>query len=233
MIVASGRDPVMVKMPITGGGSDIEDGALITPGLTTNLGRVTLSPANGADAIGTLRGKHLNANDSTIGGTVWTFAEIELSDQYLLIESEYDQVTKLDVASSVTTNVVITSLEDNIDNGWFYSVAGTNANKLAFLTASAAGNADTKTAMGWDNTTDVIKILPIGHPLAFMTTDRTKLGNQPAVGTWTVFVVENYFEDDTHTKQLLNPTKHDNLTLSNPKFYSKLLIRNTAGHTID
>jgi len=233
MIISSGRDPVLVKMPITGGGSDIEDGALVTPGLTTNLGRVTLSPAAGVDTIGTLRGKHLTALDSTILGTLWTFAEIELSDQYLLIEAEYDQVTKLDVASTSTLTVTITSLEDDIDNAWLYSIAGTNSNLLAFLTASTGGAGTSKTATGWDSTTDVIKILPVGKQLAFMTTDRTKLANQPAIGTWTVFVLENYFQDDSRPKQLLDPTKHDNLTLSNARFYSKLLIRNTAGHTID
>jgi len=233
MKVASGRDPVLVSMPITGGGSNIADDALICPGLTTNAGRVTVAPADGADAIGILRGQHLTALDSLANGTVWTFADVELSDQYLLVMAEYDQTTLIDVASTSTVTVTITNLEDSLLGGWLYAVAGTGAGKLAFLTATASGSADSKTATGWDNTTDVIKILPIGKDLAYMNSAATKLGSQAAVGTWTVFVLENYFEDDNHGLQLLDPTKHDNLTLSNPKFYSKLLVRNTAGHTID
>ena len=233
MKISTGGQPILVRMPITGGGSNINDGALIAPGLTGDLGRVTISPAGGADAIGTLQGAHVTADDSLLNGTVWTFADIEISDKVSMVEIAYDLTDDIDVASTATTTVTITSLENNIDNGWLFATSGTGAGLLAFLVASASGSATSLTATGWDSTTDVIKILPIGHPLALLTATRDDLGSQAAVGTWTIFVVENYFEDDSHAKTLLDPTIHVNLTSTNAKFTSKVLIRNTAGHTID
>jgi len=235
MKISSGRDPVMVRLPITGGGTLIVDGAQITRGLTGNLGRMTISPEDGADSVGILRGPHATADDSLLLGTTWTFADVELHDQYNLVEVEYSQVSaeQIDVASVTTTVITITSIEDNIDGGWLFSVAGTANNLLAYLTASSSTTATSKTATGWDSTTNVIKILPVGAILGSMNATRDLMGSQAAVGTWTIFNLENYFLDDTFPKTLMDPTIHDNLTLSNARFFSRLLVRNTAGHTID
>jgi len=234
MRVISGHNPVMVRMPISGAGSAIGDGSLITKGLTGNLGRVVVSPADGVDSIGFLRGAHATVDDSLLNGTVWTFADIELNDDHKIVEVEYDQSSAdIDVASVSTVTVTITSLEDNIDGAWFYSTSGTVPSLLAFAVGSASGNFTSKTATGWDATTDVIKILPIGHHLAFLNGESDGFDSQAAVGTFTMFNLENSFQDDTHPKTLLNPVIHDNLTLSNARFYSKILIRNTAGHTVD
>ncbi len=230
----SGQNPVMVKMPITGAGSAIGDGALITKGLTSNLGRVVVSPADGVDSIGQLRGAHATALDSLLNGTLWTFADIELNDRYQIVEVEYDQTSAdIDVASVSDVTVTITSLEDNIDGAWFYSTSGLVPSLLSFAVGSASGNYTSKTATGWDSTTDVIKILPIGHHLALLNGESDGFDSAAAVGTFTMFNLENSFEDATFPRTLLDPTKHDNLTLSNARFYSKILVRNTAGHTVD
>lgn len=236
---ASGRDPVICKVPFTGKGTAQVLGAGVMLGATadTDLGLAIPAASGGADFLGTLRGAHAVAGDSTVTGTICTYREIELSDQYTPLWVEYDQTDTMAVASTSTTTVTITSLEDNIDGSWLYAVSGTGAGRLAFLTASASGSATSKTATGWDSTTVVIKILRFGHQLAKLNTAATKIGTDAAAGSWTVCILETYFDAPGNgiMGQLLDPTIHDNLLLSTSgvRFYTKLLVRNTAGHSID
>lgn len=234
MISASGRDPVIIKVPILATAS-INQGALIIAGATadTNLGLAILGVTAGTDAIGTLRGKYTYSatNTSNLTGTQWVEVEVELSEVYNLMEVEYDQTDTMAVASTSTTTVTVTSLEDNIDLSWLYAVTGTGVGKLAFLTASASGSATSKTATGWDSTTTLIKILRFGHTLVKINTTGDKIGTDAAAGSWKVAVLENWFEAKGWPKQKLDPTKHDNLTLTNARFYSKLIVRNGIGNT--
>lgn len=238
MISASGRDPVIITVPLYST-VDIVQGAAVMPGVTadTDLGAAILLTVAGADAIGTLRGKYTYAATSTgrwlAAGTAYYEQEIELFDQYTPVEIEYDQADTMAVASTSTTTVTVTSLEDNIDTSWLYAVAGTGAGKLAYLAASASGSATSISSTGWDSTTTLIKILRPFHPVVKITTAATKIGTDAAAGSWTVCVLENYFEAPGYGKVRLNPLKHDNITVLNARFYCKLLVRNTAGHTID
>lgn len=237
MRVASGRDPVIVQVPIYTA-ADIADGALIMPGVSagTDLGLFIVSDATGADSLGVLLGSfdYSERGSSSVAGTSWVDdVEVELHDQYQPVWVEYDQADTAAVASNSGTTLTITSLEDNIDTSWIYAVGGTGAGELSFLTASASGSATQKTAMGWSSDTTVIKILRLGHQVVKLNSAATKIGTDAAAGTWGVFVLENWFEAQGYPLQRLNPTKHDNLTLTNPRFYAKVLVRNTAGHTVD
>lgn len=235
MINASGRDPVIVKVPLLATVS-LNQGALIMLGATadTDLGTAILAVTAGTDAIGTLRGKYTYSatNTTNLTGTQWVEVELELCDQYDLVEAEYDQADTMAVASTSGTTVTVTSLEDNIDGSWLYAVSGTGAGKLAFLTASASGSATSKTATAWDSTTVLIKILRFGHPLVKLNAASDKIGTDAAAGSWTVCIIENWVEYNGK-KERLDPTKHDNVTFTNPRFYSRLFVRNTCGHTID
>lgn len=234
---SSGRDPVVVQVPIYAASGTISQGALIMPGVTadTDLGLFIVGTGAAADSLGCLTSKYTYSatNVSNVAGTLWTDVEVELHDQYTPVWVEFDQADTMAVASTSTTTVTITSLEDNIDTSWLYAVSGTGIGKLAFLTASASGSATSKTATSWDNTTTVIKILRLGHPLAKLNSTADKIGTDAAAGSWTVYVLETWFEAQGYPLQRLNPTKHDNLTLTSPRFYAKVLVRNTAGHTID
>lgn len=221
----------IVSVPVTGKATAIASGALLMRGVTadTDLGLVILASGAGADALGRILGPHAVANDSVVAGTTWTYREVELLDDTYLEEFEYDQSDTMAVASTATTTVTVTSLEDNIDTGWLYAVSGTGIGKLAFLTASASGSATSKTATGWDSTTTLIKIVPICHKLIKLNTAATKIGTDAAAGSYTCFVFETWFEAKGWSKQQLNPTIHDNLTLTNPRFYARLAIRSNAG----
>lgn len=220
-----------VKMPVTGSGTAIVDAALLMRGVTagTDLGLVILATGAGADTVGYLKGAHAVAADSVVAGTLWTYREIEIPDSIELQELEYSQADTMAVASTSGTTVTVTSLEDNIDTGWLYAVSGTGAGKLAFLTASAAGSATSKTATGWDSTTTLIKIVPICHKIVKLNTAGTKIGTDAAAGSYTVFVFETWFQAKGYSKQLLDPTKHDDLTLTNARFFARLAIRANAG----
>jgi hypothetical protein len=67
--------------------------------------------------------------------------------------------------------------------------------------------------------------------LAKLNTTADKIGTDAAAGSWKVAIMETWFEAAGYTKQRLNPTIHDNLTLTNPRFYSRLIIRNGIGNT--
>lgn len=237
MISVSGRDPVIVRVPILAASGVINQGALIMPGVTadTDLGLFILATGAAADNIGMLRSKYTysSTNVSNLVGTQWVEVEVELNDQYTPVECEYDQTDTMAVASTSGTTVTVTSLEDNIDLSWLYAVTGTGAGKLAFLTASASGSATSKTATSWDSTTTLIKILRLGHQLVKINATGDKIGTDAAAGSLTVAIMENWFEAAGFPKQRLDPTKHDNLTLTNPRFYTKMFLRNTFGHTID
>lgn len=234
--IASGRNPERVFVPFSGKGTAgiLGNGVIAGTTQATDQGLAILSIGQFVDTLGWLRGATATANDSTQTGTIWTFVEIELAQEVLLNEAEYDQTVgnAVSVASTSGTTVTITSLENNIDCSWLYAVAGTGIGKLAFVTASASGSCTTKTATGWDSTTKVIKIHRFGHKLMDVQTGITvggKIKSAAAAPTGTVFVFETYFEDASHGQSLLNPTIHDNLTLTNAKFFAKFAIKGGAG----
>jgi len=238
MKIVSGRDPVLVKLPLYGASADIADGAIIMPGVTagTDLGLFIVGATAIADAVGTLQGIHdfSVVGDSLVAGTAWIEGDVEISDQYTMVEAEYDQSDTMAVASNSGTTLTITSLEDDIDTSWIYNTTlDGSAVNISFLTASASGSATQKTAMGWTAADTCIKILRLGHQLVKINTAADKIGTDAVVGSWTVFILENSFQDDTFPRTRLDPTLHDNLTLSNPRFFAKLLVRNTAGHTTE
>lgn len=238
-IKTSGRFTATIQVPFTGLGAVIADGALVMAGVTaeTDLGLAIPVPAGnaGVDTIGILKGASVVANDSVPAGTTYNFKEVELIDSTELLEFEYGMASGdvLAVTSTSTTTVTITSLEDNIDNSWLYAVSGTGAGLLAFVVTSASGSCVTKTATGWDSTTKVIKILRFGHKVVALNA-ASQIDSNAAAGTFTCFIFENYIDAPAAgiSKQLLDPTKHDNInlgTLIKPRFTTRLAIRANAG----
>lgn len=236
----SGRFTATVRVPLTGKATDIQDGTLIMPGVTqgTDLGLAIPVPAGnaGSATIGICKGLFTASGyDSVQAGTTWTFWDVELIDSTNLVELEYSQVTAdtLSVGSTSGTTVTIGSLENNADTSWLFAVSGTGAGLLAFCSAMTGGTATTKNATGWDSTTKVIKILRFGHTVVPLNAV-SKIKTTAAVGTFTVFIFETYIEAPGYgiSKQLIDPTKHDNITFPSgafPKFTARVGIRSNAG----
>lgn len=233
--VGSGRWPAMIRVPFTGKATAQIDGTVVIPGITQATDQGLAIPATGpyVDAVGFLKGAHAVAQDTTQTGTIWTFRDVELIDAIDLVSMEYDQTVAnaVAVASTSTTTVTITSLENNIDCSWLYAVSGTGVGKLAFLTASASGSCTTKTATAWDSTTKVIKIHRFGHKLLDVTTGTIagKIKSAAAAPTGTAFVFEIYAQADQFALTQLNPLLHDNLTLTNARFFARFAFRSNAG----
>lgn len=228
--------------PVKHAAADIPDGALLMPGVTagTDLGVLIVAATAGADAVGRLHGL-LDASevtDTLVNGTVWNTRTVTPVFPGVLVRSEYDQADTAAVASNSGTTLTITSLEDDIDTSWIYAVGGTGAGELSFLTASAAGSATQKTAMGWASDTTVIKILRLFHQLAKLVTAADKIGTDAGAGSWTIVVLQNWIKNNTRAWEILDPTKHDNLSGLNAtglatKFYCDLVVRNAGAFTVD
>lgn len=148
--------------------------------------------------------------------------------------TEYDQATVMTVASTDSTTITITNLEDDIDTGFVYIVAGGtgasgNTGSLRMLTASASGSATmaaalTTTESGGDGT--AIKILPKFHRLSTLNTAATKILSEAAAGDGVkLCIVENYIRSATHELQPLTYSDHRNLnSLSRAKFYADVKL---------
>lgn len=216
----------MVKVPLDGNGSDIVDGALIAPGTTagTDMGVFHLAGADGTDAVGVLEGLH---DFSVVGdatpedGLVHPLGYVNLLLPGCVLACEYDTDGVVTCDSSVdTTSVTATSLEDNIDSSWVYFVSGTGIGQLAYVDASASGDATIKAALATahaENDT-FIKVLRLGHALLVMNSARTKLTSTAAVGTWTARVLRNQIRyNGSNGWEDLSPITHHGLVGLNGK----------------
>ncbi len=242
MKVLSKIESQYYSWPVLDGGTDIVDGALLMPGVTaeTDLGLLILATSAAADAIGFQCGLRdaSETTDSAANGTAWNLETVVPCFSGVIVRAEYDQADTAAVASNSGTTLTITSLEDNIDTSWIYAVGGTGAGELSFLATSASGSAVQKTAMGWSSDTTVIKIPRLFHPLVKLNSTSDKIGTDAAAGSWTVVVIQNWIKNVSRAWEILDPTKHDNLSGLNAtglatKFYADLLVRNSAAYTID
>lgn len=108
--------------------------------------------------------------------------------------AEYDQADTMAVASTSTTTITVTSLEDDIDIGWIFtvttSVTGDRYN-LRQLTASASGSATMDSALAGGNETSgtAIKILPTSHKFTKLNSAGTGIGTDAAVGAGVALVI--------------------------------------------
>lgn len=225
--------------PVKHGATTIVDGALLMAGATadTDLGVLILATSAGADCMGILQGQLASTvSDTLVTGTVWNTRLVHPVTPMRVIQADYDTADTAAVASNASTTLTITSLEDNIDTSWAYAVAGTGIGELSFLASSASGSATQKTAMGWDNTTTVIKILRLFHQLAKLNTTADKIGTDAAAGSYTCLVLQNVIHYGM-TEVPLDPTKHDNLSGLNAygdlKFRAQIGVRNAGPYTTE
>lgn len=231
----------LIKLPIDGLGSDIQSGAVLSPGLVNTdstaktLGTFGLSVATGADAVGILVALHdfsVVGDTDTDSGSALVLEEVDPFYPGCLVAAEYDQTDTMAVASYAAPTVTITNLEDDIDGSWLYVVSGAGIGQLIFLNDSASGSAGaiSNPTTALDNTSTCIKILRIGHGLLKMNATATKLGTDAAAGTWTARVIRNQMKYAGQEGWIdLDPAKHHNMQLNglSPVFRSIVTPINT------
>lgn len=238
--VKSGLPIRVIRVPFSGKGSIVNDHTPVIPGTTqgTDIGLAIAGGANAdlTDLIGYLEGASVVANDSVQTGITWTYAEVEMvrADQLVEIDWSLASADLVTVTSFSGTTITITSLENSADCGWFYVAAGTGIGQLMFATAVNGGTATIKTApaIALDATSKLVFIKRFGHKL-HKTNANGQLVSAAAVGSYKFMTLENYIESLPNgiTKQLLDPTKHDNITLKQLKvtFTTVGIVRNAAG----
>ena len=211
------------RFPIDGGGSDIQEGAVVMLGATaaTNQGTLILADATAADAVGLLAKLH---DFSAVGdaapdvGTSWPLQEVIPFLPGCEVAAEYDQDTVLSVASATSTVITITSLADDMDGSWIYVVSGTGLGQLVFCTAGGSGTLTAKAAMTTtlDNTSKVIVISPQFYALHTPSSDRTKLISvlDPASATMAWVGLRNEYRAAGEEGWIeLDPTKHSGINI--------------------
>ena len=236
-----------LKVPVDGVGLDIQAGAVLSPGTVNTdstaktLGTFGLSVATGVDALGLLVSLHdfsVTGDTDTDSGSAHVLREVDPFYPGCLVAAEYDQTDTMAVASATSTVATVSSIEDNIDGGWLYVVSGTGIGQLLFIMDSAAGTAGYVSASTTtlDNTSTLIKILPISHSLLKMNATCDKLGTDAAAGTWTCKVVRNQMKYAGQEGWIdLDPKAHHNLQLNglSPVFRSIVSPVNTFFAPID
>lgn len=222
--------------PVKHAGTTLQVGAMMMAGATaeTDLGVAIVGASTGPDTIGVLKEQFASTStDTAVAGTTWTRKAIEVCTPMYVLDSDYDIADTMAVASTSTTTVTITSLEDNIDTSWLYAVTGTGQYGAYFIATSAAGSCTTKTATAWDNTTTCIKVLRIFHQLAKLNTAATKIGTDAAAGTFTCLVLNNYVIKGGK-RFMLDPVLHNGLTFdAGTRIVAQIGVRNSGPYTTE
>lgn len=228
-----GAEPIVRDIPFYGNGAAIIQGAGVMRGATpgTNQGFAILATGACTDFWGVAQELHAlvaAGADTKQDGTAYVSRKA-IINPFAVWRAQYDAADNMAVASTSTTTVTVTSLEDDIDGGWLLG----NDGVLQYLVASAAGSATSKTSSGWTSANTLIKVLPVNHQLGKLTATGEQIGTDAAVGTATITVIENWIQARGLPLQRLDPTKHSGLTLTSAKVFSSIIFRNHVYNTLD
>lgn len=144
----------------------------------------------------------------------------------------WDQTDAINCSTAVSasTSWTLTSLENNIDGGWLYTTDGADSSatfvgELRYLTASAAGSCTADSAITVDTSTDVIKMVPVGHRLVDLNAEATGLSTTAAASS-TIYleILENWITNGSHPREAMNYYDHKGLSGANPAiFYGEII----------
>lgn len=238
MIILRGHPSRGIYFPVDGALTDIQEGAVVMPGVTDETDRSVAIIASGAaaDAIGLLSELHdaLATTDADPeGGTIAQTEEAGgrgtggsarlilpfLPGCQVAAEMANDADNDVDVASATSTVLTITNLEDDIEGSWIYVRAGTGVGQLAYATASASGSITIKNATGLttlDNTSKVLIMRRRFHQTCALngtTNPATRIASSAAAGSLPWRVIHNEFRRPGYEGWImLDPKVHHGLT---------------------
>ena len=242
----------LVRLPVKGlTTTDVAAGALMMPGVTaeTDLGiaiaHTASSNANALGILGELHDYSVTGNALVDGTVNWFGAPdspshpVELIDGSTLVRVDYN-LSGIGTASSSTTTVTLSSLEDNIDTSFIYCTAGTGIGQLRFAATSASGSCVVSVAPTVAlASASIEKILRLFHNVVVWklatATAPTKLDSTAAAGTGRALILERHIVRNG-MDELMSPLKHGALdslnSLSSLKIYSVVQIQDTAFHPV-
>ena len=233
-----GGPPLVMDVPVYDA-SALAAGELVMRGGhggTTNSYYITAYTGNSSteavDSLGVLQ--ESVTSPTVVASTGFNYAKCIVSP-WVTYLAEYLQTSGnvVDVTSaSASTTLTTTNLEDNIDGGWVYftkktTSTATGAGNLRYLTASASGSATMDSAVTIDTTSDFIKILPVSHLLALLSSDALGLASAAAStnSASNMIVLENYISKNG-LKKALRYASHKGTTQDpdTVKFYAEIVL---------
>lgn len=227
----TGSKIIVKKYPLYGAAADIIEGAALIRGATAGTDSGFGVVATGAllDIIGVLAALHDYSvvGDSANTGLTYVYGSVVINP-HGVFRADYDSTDTMAVASTATTTVTVTSLEDNIDGGWLLG----NDGQVQYLTASASGSATSKSSSGWTSANTLLKILPLFHQLIKINTAADKLGTDAAAGSGRAAIVDNWIRASGVPLQRLDPTKHSGNTYTSPVISSDIVFLTHAFNII-
>lgn len=227
-----GAEPIIRDYPVYGAGADVIDGAVVMRGATgeTDLGLCVVGAGALTDVVGVLEQLHDYSvvGDSLQAGTAYVYEKVCINP-FGVWRAQYDSADTMAVASTSTTTVTVTSLEDNIDGGWLLG----NDGLLQWIVTSASGSCTTKTASAWTSANTLLKIPPLFHQLIKINTAGDQIGTDAAAGSGRAVILESRIQARGVPLQRLDPTKHSGVTFTSPKIFSDIRFLNHAFGPID
>lgn len=210
----------------------IAEGAVLMKGATfgTNAGFGIIGAPAYAGVIGVAAEADSNTSaggDSKQDGTKYgRFKTVINPDAVFLCELTDPTTTNIAVASTSSTTVTITNLEDDIDGGWLWGSDG----QVQWIATAAAGSCTTKSSTGWTSATKVSRLLGLYKILQDLNTAATLLLPAAAIGTGKIITLENYIQLPGSNREVLDPTRHsgNTYTVSRTKLFASILFQNHA-----
>ena len=244
MNIYRGQPARLSQFPIDGGGSDIEEGAVVMPGITagTNLGLAILATGASADAIGLMGSLHdfsVDGDSDQESSTSYVRRGVSVFEPGCEVSAELANSASddIDVASATATVITISSMEDDMDGGWFYVRAGTGVGQLQYITAASTSDITTDTmTTTLDNTSKLIMLRPLSHQLVSLNSDSTKLTSANTAGSLPWRVLRHQFKmDGQELYNDLDPGNDSGRTINdrNPVFRLILSPSDTLKNPLD
>mgnify|MGYP001594700429 CR=1 FL=1 len=245
MKISKYNPELTISAPVSGLGTALVAGAALKRGATpaTENGMLIAATASAAhpDTFGILREAHAVADDTDLPGTIFKTHPVELFNPGRVVRIRYSVLTADIISASeavTTTTFTLTSVEDDIDAGFWYVVSGAGIGQTNFIVGSNSTTTTLKAAFttNLDTTSRLIKILPRFHLFGALNADGTALRSQRGVGAWPIVVLDSYIIRPDHEKQL-NPVNDSALTGLDSgsviRFEADILVRNAIPYSID
>lgn len=244
-----GGTPLIRDLPLIDPGSsaNIEVGAALLAGTTTNRNGFIRGASALADFVGMCNEQALSAAFGTVaaGTLVRRQCVVEPAGIYMVQWSTAAADLVANDVSSATTSAVTftTSQTDDFDGGYLYCVTGTGAGQLRYIGAATTTvltvgtNMEFTTALSTDS--DVLLIQSPNTQLQDMETTARSFAGQNGSGgaeVGRVCILANWIQDDSTSLQEMIPATHgelDGLNNTNVRFWAETVFTNTFLHKID
>lgn len=226
-----GGKPIILELPCEAG-TYVVGQALQRSDTDGAQGSVETATTAYTDFVG-MCAEPLTAAGTVAAGTV-EMLKVEVNPLGIY-DLEYDSSDSFACTEGIsTTAATITTLENSIEGGWLYAVAGTDHGiyELHYIAASTAGSCtlNESPTVAFTTATYLIKILPPLHQVAKLSASGVcKIGSDVGAGSAVVNILRSYIDINGQGNwELLDVAKHSGRTYNSlTKFKSEVVFRDS------